>query len=84
VSNGVEKVASKSLEKDIRKISSAFDIYKKSCPSSQLGFSAAWVIARDLQSGITHIIKCHHCGAAVLLNAREDVSERCSVCKTTV
>ena len=52
--------------------------------ASQLDFSAAWVIARDLLQGITQIIKCHHCGAAVLLNAREDASERCGVCKTKV
>lgn len=79
-----EKVASKSRENDIRKAISAFDIYKKSYPSSQIDFSAAWVIARALLQGITQIIKCNHCGAAVLLNAREDASERCSVCKTKV
>jgi flagellar transcriptional activator FlhC len=79
-----EKVASKSRENDIRKVISAFDIYKKSYPSSQLDFSAAWVVARDQQLGITHIVKCLHCGAAVLLNAREDYSERCGVCKTKV
>ena len=79
-----EKVVCKSRESDIRKAISAFDIYKKSYPASQLDFSAAWVIARDLLQGITQIIKCHHCGAAVLLNAREDASERCGVCKTKV
>jgi len=42
------------------------------------------VVARDQQLGITHIVKCLHCGAAVLLNAREDDSERCGVCKTKV
>lgn len=79
-----QKVESKSQESDIRKVIIAFDIYKKSCPSSQLDFSAAWVIARDLLQGITQIIKCHHCGAPVLLNAREDASERCGICKTNV
>ena len=79
-----EKVASKSQENDIRKIIGAFDIYKKSYPSSQLDFSAAWVITKDLLRGITKVIKCHHCGAAVLLNAREEVSDCCGVCKTTV
>jgi len=79
-----QKVESKSQESDIRKVIIAFDIYKKTRPSSQLDFSAAWVVARDLQRGITHIIKCHNCGAAVLLNAREDVSERCSVCKNKI
>ena len=79
-----EKVDCKSRKSDIRKAISAFDIYKKSYPASQLDFSAAWVIARDLLKGITQIIKCHHCGAAVLLNAREDASERCGVCKTSV
>ena len=79
-----EKVASKSWENNIRKVISAFDIYKKSYPASQLDFSSAWVVARDQQLGITHIVKCHHCGAAVLLNAREDDLERCGVCKSTV
>ena len=79
-----EKVASKSRENDIRKIIGAFDIYKKSYPASQLDFSAAWVVARDLQRGITDIIKCHHCRVPVLLNAREDDTERCCVCKTKI
>ena len=79
-----EKVASKSWENNIRKVINAFDIYKKSYPASQLDFSSAWVVARDQQLGITHIVKCFHCGAAVLLNAREDDLERCSVCKSTV
>jgi flagellar transcriptional activator FlhC len=79
-----KKVVCKSRDSDIRKAISAFDIYKKSYPSSQIDFSAAWVIARALLQGITQIIKCNHCGAAVLLNAREDASERCSVCKTKV
>ncbi|MFA5922570.1 MAG: FlhC family transcriptional regulator [Methylococcaceae bacterium] len=77
-----EKVASKSRENDIQKVISAFDIYKKSCPFSHLDFSAAWVIARDLQRGITKITKCHHCGAAILTNARENMIERCEVCKS--
>jgi hypothetical protein len=79
-----EKVESKSQENNIRKVIIAFDIYKKSYPSSQLDFSAAWVIAKDLQRGLTHIIQCRHGGASVLLNAREDVLDRCGVCKTTV
>ena len=79
-----EKIESQSQETDIRKVISAFDIYKKSCPTSQLDFSAAWVIAKDLQRGITSIIKCPHCGAVVLLNAREDLIERCGVCKTSM
>ena len=79
-----QKVASKSWEYNIRKVINAFDIYKKSYPASQVNFSSAWVVARDQQLGITHIVKCLHCGAAVLLNAREDDSERCGVCKTKV
>lgn len=79
-----EKVASKSQNSDIRIIINAFDIYKKSYPASQLDFSAAWVVARDLRCFITHIIKCHHCRAPVLLNAREHNAERCCVCKTKV
>ena len=77
-----EKVVCKSRESDIRKAISAFDIYKKSYPASQLDFSAAWVIARDLLQAITKIIKCHHCGAAILTNARENMIERCEVCKS--
>ncbi|WP_262965166.1 FlhC family transcriptional regulator [Methylobacter psychrophilus] len=79
-----EKVVSRSQNSDIRIIINAFDIYKKSYPVSQLDFSAAWVVVRDLQRGITHIIKCHHCRAPVLLNAREYNVERCCVCKTKV
>jgi len=55
-----EKVAFKSRENDIRKVIKVFDIYKKSYPSSQLDFSAVWVIARDRLQDITQIIKCHH------------------------
>jgi hypothetical protein len=79
-----EKVESKSQENDIQKIISAFDIYKKSCPTSQLDFSAAWVIARDLKAKQIEVARCAHCGASVLLNARDDLIERCGVCKTTL
>jgi flagellar transcriptional activator FlhC len=79
-----EKIESKSQETDIRKVISAFDIYKKSYPSSQLDFSAAWVIARDLKAKQIEVARCAHCGASVLLNAREDLLERCGVCKATV
>lgn len=79
-----EKVDAKSQEMDIRKVITAFDIYKKSYPSSQLDFSAAWVIARDLKSKQIEITRCAHCRSSMLLKAREDALERCGVCKTTV
>ncbi len=79
-----ERVDAKSHEMDIRKVITAFDIYKKSYPSSQLDFSAAWVIARDLMSKQIEIARCAHCRSSMLLKAREDTLERCGVCKTTV
>jgi flagellar transcriptional activator FlhC len=79
-----EKAASNSRENDIRKVITAFDIYKRSYPLSQLDFSAAWVVARDLIAKQIRVDRCAHCGASVLLNAREDHTERCCVCKTKI
>ncbi|MFZ2452075.1 MAG: FlhC family transcriptional regulator [Methylovulum miyakonense] len=75
---------SKNQENDIRKVITVFDSYKTFCPASQLDFSGAWVVARDLLAKQIEIVKCPHCGASVLIKAREDVSERCCVCKTRV
>ena len=79
-----EIVESKSQDNAIQKIISAFDVYKKSCPSSQLDFSAAWVIARDLKTKQIEVAKCVHCRSPVLLNARDELIERCAVCKITL
>jgi flagellar transcriptional activator FlhC len=78
-----QAVESNSSESDIRKIVIAFDTYKKSLPSSLLDFSAAWVIARDLMARQIELVKCSHCGASVLIKAREDMADRCCICKTT-
>jgi len=59
-----------------------FDMYKKLLPSSNLDFSAAWVIARDLNTGRIEVVNCANCGAPVLINIREDGKERCAVCTT--
>jgi hypothetical protein len=79
-----QTVEAKSQENHIRKVIIAFDIYKKSLPSSNLDFSAAWVIARDLKARQIEVSRCTHCGASVLLKACDDMADRCGVCKTTV
>lgn len=72
------------LESDIRKIVIAFDSYKKSLPSSDLDFSAAWVIAKDLKSRQIRLARSLKYKVAILLNARERDSERCEICKTSL
>jgi flagellar transcriptional activator FlhC len=76
-----QAVASNSSECYIRKIVIAFDAYKKSLPSSKLDFTAAWVIARDLMERQIELVRCSQCGASVLIKAREDLVDRCCVCK---
>ncbi|MEY3288852.1 MAG: hypothetical protein RLZZ419_1094 [Pseudomonadota bacterium] len=75
-------VTAKTQDLDIIHVIHAYDLFKKIYGSSQLDFTGAWVVARDLRLGITKLSKCHHCGAPVLLNAREDDSNRCGVCTT--
>jgi len=79
-----QAVESNRSESDIRKVVTAFDVFKKSLPSSKLDFTAAWVIARDLNSRQIQIVKCTNCGASVLINARDDGKERCVVCNTSL
>lgn len=79
-----QTVDAQSQADDIRKIIMAFDSYKQFCPASPLDFSAAWVIARDVKAMRIKVAKCPHCGAAVLLQAREAVSEHCGVCKASL
>jgi len=79
-----QAVESQSRAGHIQKVIIAFDIYNMFCPDSPLDFSEAWVVARDLLAKLVAVAKCGHCGAAVLLNAREAVSERCCVCKATL
>lgn len=74
----------KHLESHAHRVIAAFDIYKQSNPAGQLNFSDAWVIAQDLRDKTIQITKCPHCQSWVLLNAREDLSERCGVCKTNM
>ncbi len=77
-----QAVEAKCTESQIQKIINAFDVYKHSYPSGQLDFTAAWVVAHDLKDKKVHISKCPNCRSWVLLNAREDLSERCGVCRT--
>ena len=76
------KVDSISQESCIKKIIQAFDIYKQIIPTGQLSFSAAWVIAKDIALRAIELRPCNHCGAPVLLNARENGIDRCGVCRT--
>ncbi|MGZ4959139.1 MAG: FlhC family transcriptional regulator [Methylomonas sp.] len=72
----------KQADSQIQTLITAFDAYKKSYPSGQLDFSAAWVVAQDIKDKKVQISTCTNCRAWVLLNAREDRSERCAICKS--
>ena len=76
-------VNSEISESQIQKVIIAFDAYKELFPTSRLDFSAAWVIAREMQNEIISLMKCT-CGAAILINAREDLNDRCEICKTSI
>jgi hypothetical protein len=69
---------------NVRDIMTAYDMFERTRHSSQLDFSAAWVIARDLRTKQISLVRCGHCGASVLINAREAARERCVVCKEVV
>ncbi|WP_347987571.1 FlhC family transcriptional regulator [Methylomonas sp. AM2-LC] len=71
---------SKTDEELIYKVIMAFDIFTSHSQDSQLDFSGAWVIAKEVQKRIVSLIKCP-CGAAVLINATEELNDRCLVCK---
>ncbi|WNB74115.1 FlhC family transcriptional regulator [Methylomonas koyamae] len=73
--------STKSTEGQIQTLITAFDAYKKSYPSGQLKFSDAWVVAQDIKDKKIQLSKCPQCRSWVLLKAREDLSERCSVCR---
>lgn len=72
-------VNAKSQDDQARKVIMAFDLYKAALPESRLNFSGMWVISKELKAGIINLIKCG-CGAAVLLNAKDDLDDRCLVC----
>lgn len=72
----------KQADSQIQTLITAFDAYKKSYPSGQLDFSAAWVVSQDIRNKKVQVSTCPHCRAWILLNAREDRSERCAVCKS--
>ncbi len=74
----------KQADSQIQTLIIAFDAYKKSYPSGQLEFSDAWVVAQDIKDKKVQISTCTNCRAWVLLNAREDLSERCSVCNNSL
>jgi hypothetical protein len=76
--------SNKSADSQIQTLISAFDAYKRSYPSGQLDFSAAWVVAQDIKDKKVQISTCKNCRAWVLLNAREDLSERCGVCNNSL
>jgi len=75
--------ASKSADDQIQAVITAFDAYKKSYPSGQLDFSAAWVVAQDIKEKIIQISTCTNCRAWILLNARDE-QNRCEICKTSL
>lgn len=65
----------------IRKVIIAFDNYKALYPQSRLDFSGTWVIAKELSDNVISLIRCE-CGAAVLINVRDELDDRCLVCKS--
>ncbi|MGY6275330.1 FlhC family transcriptional regulator [Methylomonas sp. MgM2] len=67
-------------DNEIHTLITAFDAYKHSYPMGNLDFSAAWVISQDIKDKKVQLSTCPNCRAWVLLNAREDLAERCSVC----
>jgi hypothetical protein len=75
-------VNTKENEDLIQKVINAFDLYKQLSPASLLDFSGAWVVANDMNERVTKLIECH-CGAAVLIHARDEMDDRCLVCKST-
>jgi len=78
------RAASNKSDSQIQTLISAFDAYKRSYPTGQLDFSAAWVVAQDIKDKKVQISTCKNCRAWVLLNAREDLTERCEVCKSRI
>jgi flagellar transcriptional activator FlhC len=73
----------KQADSQIQTLITAFDAYKKSYPAGQLDFSAAWVVAQDIQDKKVLISTCTNCRAWVLLNARDE-QNRCEICKTNL
>lgn len=61
------------------KVIDAFDRYKAQFPANRLDFYGMWLIANELVMGIIKLTECD-CGAAVLLNAKDDLDDRCLVC----
>lgn len=70
-----------STEAKIHTLITAFNAYKRIYPSGQLKFSDAWVVAQDINDKNIQLSKCPQCKSWVLLKARENLSERCSICK---
>ncbi|WP_347987677.1 FlhC family transcriptional regulator [Methylomonas sp. AM2-LC] len=73
-------VNAKIHEDQARKVIVAFDTYKALLPGSRLDFSGMWVIAKEMRAEIISLLECR-CGSAVLINAKEDLDDRCLVCK---
>jgi flagellar transcriptional activator FlhC len=59
----------------------AFDVFKTMCPTSQLDFSDAYLIAKNLQDRKIEVNKCQNCGSAVLIKARINFIEACVICR---
>lgn len=68
--------ANKYADNHIQTLITAFDAYKYSYPFGCLDFSAAWVVSQDIKDKKVQVSTCPHCRAWILLNAREDRSER--------
>lgn len=65
----------------IHRVIIAFDNYKALYPQSRLDFSGTWVIAKDLSNNVISLIRCE-CGAAVLINVRDELDDRCLICNS--
>jgi hypothetical protein len=79
-----KSVHARSQETVIQKTINAFDLFKRFYPDSRLDFSGTWVIAKDIVALKVQVASCQHCNSAVLLHAREDGINRCTICKTNV
>ena len=77
-----QAAANKPADNEIHTLITAFDAYKYSYPIGNLDFSAAWVISQDLITKKIELTNCPNCKVLNLLNARENSSEDCCVCKT--
>ncbi|MDD2739910.1 MAG: FlhC family transcriptional regulator [Methylomonas lenta] len=68
----------------IHSVINAFDVFKKMCPTSQLDFSGAYLIAKNQQDRKVEVKTCPNCESAVLIKARINFIETCVICRTLI